>query len=60
MQIPNPLYLVISRKAKGDILDRSRVFFRKLKDAKAQATVNNARKVLGADDWRPEKYNKGD
>lgn len=60
MKVPNPLYLVISKKAKGDALDRNNVFFRKLKDAKAKADYLNKRKVLGVDDWRPEKYVKGD
>jgi len=60
MRLPNPIYMVISKKAKGDILTRSKVMFASLKAAKEQAAKNNKHKVLGADDWRPEKFVKGD
>jgi hypothetical protein len=60
MKSPRSLYLVVSKKAKGDPCDRSGNLHTKLKDAQARADYLNKRKVLGADDWRPEKYNKGD
>lgn len=60
MKTPRQLYLVTSKKAKGNPVDRDQAIHTKLKHAQDRADYLNKHKVLGVSDWKPEKYNKGD
>lgn len=63
MRTPRSVYIVISRAARlsigYDFADFVRVF-PSLAAAKEYAGRMNAGFAAGVDDWRPEKYNKGD
>jgi len=58
MRAPRKMYLLISRKAKGD--PKSSDVHMSFKAAKEMAAHWNKQKRGGADDWKPETYVKGD
>lgn len=60
MRTPRQLYIVVSKIAQIDLRQMPDTLHFKKFEAQAEADKRNKVCDEGADDWRPEKYNKGD